>query len=105
MGVVLLSCLAIVAHASATNDLILWFEKGISIYLPALPSVWQDGSVSGLKARGRYEVDMEWKSGKLIDARVKSKLGGSCNVRYGRKTIRLITQPGRAYAIGKQFAS
>jgi len=86
-------------------EMLLQSGEGDIDLLPALPSVWQDGSVSGLKARGGYEVDMEWKSGTLIDARVKSKLGGSCNVRYGRKTITLTTQPGRTYAIGKQFAN
>lgn len=49
--------------------------------LPALPDVWQQGEVSGLMARGGFEVDMTWKGGQLSRAKVLSKLGGKLRLR------------------------
>jgi alpha-L-fucosidase 2 len=49
--------------------------------LPALPKAWPNGKVTGLKARGGFEVDMEWEDSKLIKAVVHSELGGNCRIR------------------------
>lgn len=49
--------------------------------LPALPKAWQQGSVSGLKARGAFTVDMEWKNQQLASAVITSKEGGNCVIR------------------------
>ena len=49
--------------------------------LPALPQAWHTGKVKGLKARGGFEIDMEWAQGKLTKAVIHSKHGGHCRVR------------------------
>ena len=49
--------------------------------LPALPKAWNTGSVSGLRARGGFEVDMAWENGQLTEARLHSTLGRDCTLR------------------------
>nr|WKN34826.1 glycoside hydrolase family 95 protein [Tunicatimonas sp. TK19036] len=50
--------------------------------LPALPDVWSAGSISGLRARGGFEiVSMHWEEGKLVEVTVESTLGGNLRVR------------------------
>ncbi|HTH83649.1 MAG TPA: glycoside hydrolase family 95 protein, partial [Mucilaginibacter sp.] len=52
--------------------------------LPALPDAWPEGSISGLRARGGFEiVSMKWKDGKLSEVKIKSTLGGNCRLRVG----------------------
>ncbi|WP_077154740.1 glycoside hydrolase family 95 protein [Bacteroides bouchesdurhonensis] len=49
--------------------------------LPALPSAWPSGSVSGLKARGNFEVDIVWEDHQLKQAKIKSNMGNKCVLR------------------------
>lgn len=71
-------------------EMLLQSHDGNIHLLPALPSVWQNGKISGLKARGGYVVDMEWKDGVLIRSSVESKNGGSCSVIYKNKEKKVI---------------
>ena len=71
--------------------------------LPALPNSWKDGSVTGLKARGGFEVSMEWKDGKLTNAEIKSLLGNPCVVRYGEKTKTYDIKAGNSIKISGEI--
>ena len=67
--------------------------------LPAVPSVWRNGSIRGLRARGGFEVSEEWKDGKLVSAQVKSVGGTRGRLRYDGKTAELALRPGQSVRV------
>lgn len=63
--------------------------------LPALPSSVPEGNIRGLRARGGFELDFEWKGGQLIHLKVISKAGYPLSIRYDDKTVSLPTKKGQ----------
>lgn len=49
--------------------------------LPALPSVWKRGSITGMKAMGNFTVDISWEAGKATKVKVVSNKGGELRLR------------------------
>jgi alpha-L-fucosidase 2 len=72
-------------------------EPGSIELLPALPKAWPDGKVTGLLARGGFEVDITWKDGKLAEAVLRSKIGSPCRLVYQDRSVELTTEAGRHY--------
>jgi len=66
---------------SGIAEMLLQSHTGEIELLPALPSAWPNGSVSGLRARGGYVVDIEWRDGKLLESVIRSQFAGKCRVR------------------------
>ncbi len=78
------------------SEMLLQSQNGVLHLLPALPSEWAGGSVKGLRARGAFVVDIDWKDGKLSDACILSEKGGKCVLRTSSRIQ--IRQSGRRIA-------
>ena len=63
--------------------------------LPALPDSWKNGSVSGLKARGGFEVDITWKNQIPTSIIITSNKGGKTNVRYKEQVFEIDIKAGQ----------
>ena len=64
-------------------EMLLQSHAGEINLLPSLPKVWPEGSVTGLCARGGFEVDIIWSKNKLVQAKIRSKIGEKCRLRTG----------------------
>ena len=65
---------------AAVVEMLLQYREDTIYLLPALPAQWRCGSISGLRARGGYEVDMTWRDSTLVEAHLRSRVGGKCRV-------------------------
>lgn len=81
-------------------EMLLQSHAGAVELLPAMPTeAWLDGKVSGLRARGAFDVSMEWRSGHLLSAQFVSHKGSRLNVRYRGRSTGIETRPGCTYTI------
>ncbi|WP_205471649.1 glycoside hydrolase N-terminal domain-containing protein [Nocardioides sp. SYSU D00038] len=65
---------------SGIAEMLLQSQRGVIDVLPALPSAWVDGSVTGLKARGDVTVDVEWQAGRAAEVRLAPAHDGPLRV-------------------------
>ena len=101
---------------AAVAECLLQSHGGEIHLLPALPTPWKNGSISGLCARGGFEVSIKWKDGKLLEADILSGNGGMCNVRCNEavsvsspagtvdartdgSVVSFMTNPGQTYCL------
>ena len=67
--------------------------------LPALPAAWRDGAVSGLCARGGYEVSFEWKDGQVRQATIKARQAGTVVLKYNNTEKKLKLKAGQTMPV------
>lgn len=92
---------------SGITEMLMQSYDGNIFLMPAMPDAWKsEGSISGLKAYGGFEISYTWKDGEVQTATVKSALGGNCRLRLpntmvlenGSMTIATGTNPNEYFA-------
>ncbi len=95
---------ATLGFTAGVAEALLQSHAGEISLLPALPSGWSDGSVSGLRARGGFEVSMAWRSGKLQSAAIRNgSATADCRVRHGEKTASFSFAPGATIRLNSEL--
>jgi alpha-L-fucosidase 2 len=89
--------------AAAIGEMLLQSQPGKIELLPALPDAWKNGKVSGLRARGGFQVDITWQDGKLISATIYSDTGGPCSVSYGGKSADFKINKGKSITLNRNL--
>lgn len=67
--------------AAGIAEMLLQSHDGFVYLLPALPDAMTTGTVSGLKARGGFEVAMQWNNNALTEVVITSEIGGQLRIR------------------------
>jgi len=80
--------------AAGILEMLLQSRRGVLHLLPALPSNWPSGRVSGLQARGGLEVDLSWQDGVLAEAEVRSSRPQELTLRHGSEGLAISLAAG-----------
>jgi alpha-L-fucosidase 2 len=87
-------------YTAGIAELLLQSHLGNVHLLPSLPKEkWPNGFIKGVKARGGYTVDIEWKQGKLTRAIIKSVQDGTCTILYDGKEVEMPVNKGQTYVL------
>ena len=91
--------------AAGVAEMLLQSHDGFLTLLPALPKAWPSGSVTGLRARGGFEVDLAWKDAVLTQGTLRSLRGNRCRLRLGEKVLEVPTEVRASYPLSASLFS
>jgi alpha-L-fucosidase 2 len=89
--------------AAGIAEMLLQSHLGSIDLLPALPDAWTEGSISGICARGGFELSFDWKDGELQNIEVLSKAGKNCRLRYKDLSVDFETEEGKTYTFDEKL--
>jgi len=84
--------------AAGIAEMLLQSHGGLIRVLPALPSAWPDGSVKGLRARGGFALDLDWRNGRLTRLVVKADAGAACRLHLAGREDAVFKCAGKTIA-------
>jgi alpha-L-fucosidase 2 len=90
-------------YTAGVAEMLLQSQNGIIHILPALPSKWNEGYISGLKSRGNVEVDIIWKNNRMVSFILKPKFNGSYMIQYGMNFKNITLIGGKVYKFSHDF--
>jgi len=88
---------------SAMAEMLVQSQTGEIELLPALPSAWPAGHVTGLRARGGFEMEIAWDNGRLTSAGVRSVGGRKAALRYGNRTATIELKAGETVRLNPEL--
>ena len=88
-------------YAEGVCEMLVQGQMGFIHLLPALPDAWPEGRIKGVRVRGGYELDLQWKAGRMTRAVIRSvsNTGDKCTVRYGKDTKTLALARGASQVL------
>jgi len=90
-------------YGAMVNEMLLQSHAGYVELLPALPTAWKSGKVSGMLARGGYEMAFEWANGALVRVSAKSKNGGTLKLKYKDRLVSVEMSAGEEKSLEGLF--
>ena len=81
------------------TEMLLQSHAGYIHLLPALPDNWQSGSIKGVRARGGFTIDMEWKESRITRLSVTSHSGGTCRIREATSPHEEVIETEKTYQV------
>jgi hypothetical protein len=90
------------APPAGFSEMLLQSQTGDLDILPALPTSWASGKILGIRARGNYELDIEWQNHRLSKATIRSYSGNLPVVTVMGKPVNYKTDPRISFEMIKQ---
>ncbi|MBQ7054558.1 MAG: glycoside hydrolase family 95 protein [Oscillospiraceae bacterium] len=89
------------SFVSGVCEALIQSHEGVISLIPALPDVWKDGSFRGLRARGGYELDIEWEDSEVVKINIRPDFAGEVTLELPttQKHLSFRDNDGKAYSV------